>query len=235
MRVARLSLVAVLLMVMGSAVLRAQSPSVAVLTSMVPNHAPAGATTALTITLTGNDFTSDSAVYFGGLVETTFINSTTLSAIVPPAQLASPAIGNVYVNNVSTQRSSNALPFYVFPNAPPTINRLTANIGQLTFTDPAQVPATAVAAGGGTELYIAGNNLLGATVTVGGGDVTVSYQAPGSLQGAFIYSSNPLLGFTNTFIQIRFSAAPGAAVDHDSKSERSRRQLRRPTLHAQGY
>jgi len=59
-----------------------------VLTGMSPTTAPAGATTGVTLTLTGSSFVATSyAMFSGNPLATTFVSATQLTAVVPPTSL----------------------------------------------------------------------------------------------------------------------------------------------------
>ena len=186
-----------------------------VLTTISPNTEPAG-TASVTLTLTGSGFFSGSAVLVGStFVDTTFINESTLTAVWHPTSTA-PGIYSVQVvNKDSTGQihlQSGTQSFYLLPTVAPTITSLTRNVTGLTIVNPNQLPALVGATGGNTEVQIAGNNLLEATVSVSGTGVTVSYGYfhPASLlvqpPQPPIYTSDPLAGGGWTYLRFSVSA-----------------------------
>jgi hypothetical protein len=190
-----------------------------VLQSISPTQIVAGSTSPVTLTLTGTGFSPSSVVQASFTqLETTFVNSTTLTAVIPPAKLSGPAV-------LAIQVGSPALPFYVFPAAPPTVSSVNASIRELKITNLNQLPALMGATGGSTETQITGTNLVGASVSVSGTGVTVSY---GFYQSAtfyigtpYQYVSDPLGPFvepseftpavSNTVEQILFTVSPNAS------------------------
>lgn len=82
-------------------------------TSVSPGSVPAGSPQT-TITVTGSNFLSDSVVYFGATALTTmYIGGTQLTAIIPPALLASLGTYSITVFTPSTGETSNPQAFTV--------------------------------------------------------------------------------------------------------------------------
>jgi hypothetical protein len=202
----------------AAAVSRIEAQSAqAVLQFIMPSQVMAGSTVPVTLTLTGTGFTANSLV--DGL-ETTFVSSTTLTAVIPPAKLSGPSVSVIHVSNTSP-----SLPFYIFPADPPAASSAFVSVSGLTLTNRSQLPASTGATGGSTEAAITGTNLLGAAVSVSGAGVTVSYgyynAAPYSGGFTYQYVNEPLAPFNqgspyasavgNTGLQLLFSVAPDAA------------------------
>jgi hypothetical protein len=195
----------------------AQTLPTPVLTSVTPNQAPAGSLENITLTLRGSGFFPGSAVQVGQTLETTFINETTLTAILNPSRFGGPSVQSVVVVNRSSTgdaRQSGSLRFYLYPPNPPVVSSSVAKVRQLSYQDPTQVPAMIGATGGSTETSFAGTNLVGASVAVSGAGVTVAYGAfPDSLTevrpSPFVYLADPVSSSTS---QIRFSVAPDATL-----------------------
>lgn len=106
------------------------------LTTITPNSAPAGSP-ALTVTATGVGFTAADVLYFGaqGPLSTTFVSSTTLTAVVPSAALAT--AGSASVSVTDTFANSVLLPFTIAPPGAPSITEtgpLSVNAGGPAFT-----------------------------------------------------------------------------------------------------
>lgn len=139
-----------------------------VLQAVTPNTAPAGGS-GVTITATGVGFVPADVVYFNASgpqwpLVTTFVNSTTLSAVVPAAALANAVSATVYViNSVPGTGASGVLPFTIASSA-------------LSVTS--ATPAV-VAAGGATfPLTITGSGFVsGAVVNWSGTPLTTTYQS----------------------------------------------------------
>jgi len=88
-------------------------PATPALTTLSPSTYPVGSST-FTLTLTGSHFVSgDTVTWAGSPLTTTYVSSTTLTAVVPASDLAVAGSFNVAVNNPTNSRTSNALPFTV--------------------------------------------------------------------------------------------------------------------------
>ncbi len=138
------------------------NPGTPILTSISPNHigVNSGATT---ITLTGSRFYSGTQVSFGAFgITPTVTNDTTMTAVVPAAQLTTARNVSVTVNN-QTWGTSGAQTFAV-ENPAPTITSLS--------------PASSSIVTQGFTLTINGTFVNPATVTFGGQAMTISSQSP---------------------------------------------------------
>jgi hypothetical protein len=140
-----------------------QSNTGAVISFLSPTNATAGGGD-LTMTVTGAGFDQKTVVHWNGQnLATTFVNSASLTAVVPAADTAK--AGTYFVNTVSPHSGaqnnglSNVVNFTVFPppNPPPTISKLT--------------PSCAVAGSSSFTITIAGTNFLPASDPSGGSQV----------------------------------------------------------------
>jgi hypothetical protein len=88
--------------------------SPAALTSILPSNAPAGSADTI-ITVTGTNFVSGAVVQFGEtILNTTLVNSTELTALIPAGKLANAGTYNVAVYNTAPGGgSSGSVPFIV--------------------------------------------------------------------------------------------------------------------------
>ena len=118
-----------------------------VLTSMTPSSATVSGPQ-FTLTVNGSNFASGATVVWnGGLLVTTFVNATQLTATVPAGLIAGTGSANVTVINPSgTNTTSNALSFTITGAASPTISTLN--------------PAAATAGGTGFTLAINGQGFI---------------------------------------------------------------------------
>jgi trimeric autotransporter adhesin len=158
-----------------------QTSTGATITNVSPSGVSAGATSDLTITVIaslGNPFPVGTVVEWNGVkLVSTFVDSVTVTAVVPKAYLAKP--GTAYVNTFAPQSGtgmnglSNALAFLVYgaPNPVPT----------LTSISPATAPACGASCSNvSVSLTVTGTNFL-PTSTNGGS--TVSFASPGTPDG----------------------------------------------------
>jgi len=107
--------------------------------------------TATSITITGSGFTATSVVRVNGTnVSTTFVNSTTITAIIPPSFLVDSAPLAVTVYNPEADVTSNSLTFLVLATSGPSVATISPGYVRVGTT---------------TTITITGNNLLGAVVT----------------------------------------------------------------------
>jgi len=82
------------------------------ITSVSPSSAPAGSPS-VTVTITGSGFAGNSVAQWNGLsLGTTFVNSTTLTALITAADLTTQGTGQITVAN-STGPVSNSFPFVI--------------------------------------------------------------------------------------------------------------------------
>jgi hypothetical protein len=169
-----------------------QSNTGAVISSLSPNNTSAGGGD-LTLTVTGGGFVQKTVVHWNGQnLATTFVNSGSLTAVVPAADTAK--AGTFFVNTVSPHSGSqnnglsNVVNFTVFPppNPAPTISKLT--------------PSCAVAGSVTTSftITIAGTNFLPASDPSGGSQVNWNTATQTTL---------PIVGITSTQVQATVSAA----------------------------
>jgi hypothetical protein len=130
-----------------------------VLNSISPNSVRAGSTS-VTLTVSGTGFNSSSIVRVNGQsIPSTFVNSATLSCLLPDAVLVSPGSLTILVFNADTASTSQPLLVTVFPAAAPIVN--SSNPGG------ASPGATATFA-------VSGKNLTGATMSFSGTEITAS-------------------------------------------------------------
>ncbi|NWJ47138.1 MAG: Ig-like domain repeat protein, partial [Chloroflexi bacterium] len=146
---------------------------VPVITSVSPISTTVQAvTTQITVTVTGSGFIPGSVIRLNGTdLATTYINPTTLSVVIPGAQLSTARVILLTVfNGTPGGGTSNPLAFYVTPVGTAVTSSSTAT------TAPGNTTATATT--GGTGTLTPGN----VTLQASGGSGTVSVA---------IYSSNP--------------------------------------------
>ena len=137
------------------------NPGVPVLTLISPDHATLGSGDT-SIRLTGSGFYSQSQASFAGIaLSTTFVSSTTLTAIIPAALLTKAGNVNVTVGN-QTWGTSGILTFAV-QNPAPTVASLNP-------------PSSSIITKGFT-LTISGSFVNPATVTLGGTAMTIQAQS----------------------------------------------------------
>ena len=164
----------------------AAPPPVAVvptLTSITPSSVKAG-TAEFTLTLTGTDFTSDCIVYTAGAVPepTTFVNATTLTALVNPIASA----GSMSVKVTNSLGTTNVLQITFTPGVP-TLTSIS--------------PTTAV--GGGAEeieVLLFGTNFTEDCIVLTAGAVPepTTYISSGGLSALI----NPLAGSGSMSIKV---------------------------------
>jgi hypothetical protein len=168
-----------------------QSNTGAVISFLSPTNATAGGGD-FTLTVTGAGFEQKTVVHWNGQnLATTFVNSLSVTAVVPAADTAK--AGTYFVNTVSPHSGaqnnglSNVVNFTVFPpsNPPPTISKLT--------------PSCAVAGSSSFTITIAGTNFLPASDPSGGSQVNWNTATQTTL---------PIVGsISSTQIQATVSAA----------------------------
>jgi hypothetical protein len=174
-----------------------QSNTGAVITSLSPANTTAGGGD-FTLTLTGAGFDQKTVVHWNGQnLATTFVNPSSMTAVVPAANTAKAGI--FFVNTVSPHSGSqnnglsNVVNFTVFPppNPPPAISKMT--------------PSCAVAGSTTTSfpITIVGTNFLPASDPSGGSQVNWNTATQTTL---------PIVGpISSTQIQATVSAALVAA------------------------
>jgi hypothetical protein len=152
-----------------------QTSTGATITNLSPSGVAAAATSDLTITVIAsqfNPFPAASVVEWNGVkLVSTYIDSVTITAVVPKAYLAKP--GTAYVNTYAPQSGtgmnglSNALAFLIYgaPNPVPT----------LTSISPATAPACGTSCSGNVTLTVVGTNFLPAS---NNGGTTVAFASP---------------------------------------------------------
>ncbi|MBI5067177.1 MAG: IPT/TIG domain-containing protein [Deltaproteobacteria bacterium] len=196
-----------------------EPPPAPVVTSLSPSSAEAG-TNSLTLTVTGSGFDAASYVTWNGSwVSTTFVDSTTLQAVLSPYQLGATGTAQVGVYSYSGG-TSNTLAFTVTPAMPrpaPVLTGLSpasvdAGSGDLTLTVTGSDfhPSSTVTFGGTYTSYFqttfVSSTELRATITAyylqapGTYPVTVITPSPGGGQSA-------ALTFT-----VKVPSIPGATV-----------------------
>jgi hypothetical protein len=109
---------------------------------------------AVTVTITGTGFDATAVVFSAPLsLPTIFINSNTLQATIPDAQVAIPGTRMLFITNKDTGQNSGFQPFYVYSPLPPAVTSI--------------VPAGEYQ-GSTTPILFIGQNLTGATVSFSG-------------------------------------------------------------------
>ena len=114
------------------------APNTPILTSLSPNSTTVGGPQ-FTLTANGSNFANGATlVWNGGLLSTTFVSATQLTATVPSSLIAAVGTASVTVTNPSgTNATSNALNFAISNAASPTLSSLsptTTNAGGAGFT-----------------------------------------------------------------------------------------------------
>jgi len=95
----------------------ASSAPISVIASINPSSAPAGSPSVL-VTITGSNFASGAGAQWNGLsLNTTFVNSTTLTAQIPAGDLINQGTGQITVVNPAGT-ASNSFPFVVTSGSP---------------------------------------------------------------------------------------------------------------------
>lgn len=120
------------------------------ITNLTPNSATAGQVDNVPITVTGSGFADGAVVVFGSAdLNTTFVNETSLTALIPPGELSTPGTVQVKVRNPAPGNEvSNGVSFTI--TGTPAITNLN--------------PAKAVAGSAGFTLTITGTNFLSGSV-----------------------------------------------------------------------
>mgnify|MGYP000935950390 CR=1 FL=1 len=198
------------------------APTISLLT---PSTATAGGAQ-FTLTVTGTNFVAASVVNWNGVaLSTTFVGSTSLTAVVPAVNIASPTSANITVSTPAPGGgTSSALPFTVSaaPNPVPTVSALSPNtIGAGAAQFSMTVTGTNFVSGSivrwdGADLSTTFNSSTSLTATVpavkvaaaGAGNVTVFNPAPGG--GT---SVTPVtFTITASAAKLAFTTQPGAGV-----------------------
>lgn len=165
------------------------------LTNISPSSVGAGAA-AFTLTATGTNFASGINLFWGGSARTTtFVSSTTLTAAITAADVATARTVQVYVSQSGLD--SGALTFTVTANAPdPVVNSLS--------------PTQATAAGAAFTLTVNGANFVsGATVLWNGVSHTTTFVNSTQLTAAI--SAGDIATAANVSVTVR---NPNAAVSN---------------------
>lgn len=122
------------------------APSPVTVTSLTPAGLNAGAS-ATVLTVTGSGFLSSSVVQWNGApLTTTYVSATSLTAIVPAADLTSPGSVPVMVTNGPGAASSAPVTFAIGEQTAPMITAL--------------APATVTVGNGAFQLVVTGTNFL---------------------------------------------------------------------------
>jgi hypothetical protein len=153
-----------------------------------------------TLTVTGSGFVAASTVNWNGsALATTYVSATSLTAIVPAANLASPTSANVtVVTPAPGGGASNALPFTVSaaPNPVPTVSALSPN--------------TIGAGSAQFSMTVTGTNFVAASVVRwDGADLSTSYNSATSLTATVPAAKVAAAGAANVTV---FNPAPGGGT-----------------------
>lgn len=112
------------------------TPNIPVLTSVSPASVVAGSA-AFTITATGTYFSNTSTINWNGTaLTTTFVSTTSLTAIIPSANIITAGTDSITVSTAGVG-TSNALAFIVQPVPAPVLNSISPNTavaGSTSFT-----------------------------------------------------------------------------------------------------
>jgi concanavalin A-like lectin/glucanase superfamily protein/IPT/TIG domain-containing protein len=164
------------------------------LSSLSPSSALAGGP-AFTLTVTGTNFVTSSAVRWNGAARpTTFVSSTRLSAAIAEADIATPGTAQVRVFTPDEQ-SSNALPFTI-SNAPNPVPALSG------------LSPSAVAAGNPAfTLTVTGSGFVAASVVLWNGGARPTTVVSSTRLQAAISASD--VAFPGTASVTVFTPAPG--------------------------
>lgn len=158
------------------------APNTPVLVSLSPNTATVGGAQ-FTLTANGSNFANGATIVWnGGLLSTTFVSATQLTATVPSSLIAAGGNASVGVVNPSgTNTASNTLTFTVTNTASPTISSLS--------------PATASAGAAGFTLTVNGQGFIsGASIRWNGSSLATTTfvsatQLTGSVPASLIASA----------------------------------------------
>jgi hypothetical protein len=132
------------------------------ISAISPKEVPAGST-AVTVTVTGSGFPSDSTILLNGVAEpTTFVSSTQLQATVPATQLQTGQVLALGVRTATATANASTGTALQVDNPVPTVTTL--------------APAATLIGSGSTTLTITGTNFVqGVVVTVNGSPRTTTY------------------------------------------------------------
>ena len=166
------------------------------LTSLSQNSATAG-DPGFTLTLTGGGFVAGSVVQFDGVPQaTTFVNGTTLDAVVPAAQLAAAGTFNVTVFNAAPGGGTSAPLQFTVNNPAPTLTSLGQN--SATAGDP------------GFTLTLSGAGFVAGSVVQFDGVPQATTFVNGTTLEAAVPAAQ--LAAAGTFNVTVFNAAPGGGT-----------------------
>lgn len=169
------------------------------ITLLAPSTATAGGAQ-FTLSVTGSNFIAASVVNWNGIpLTTTFGSATSLTAVVPAANIASPATASVTVTNPAPGGgTSSALPFTISaaPNPVPTVSALSPNT---TGAGSAQFSMT-----------VSGTNFVaGSVVRWDGADLATTYNSATSLAATVPAAKVADAGAANVTV---FNPAPGGGT-----------------------
>ena len=167
------------------------------ITTLSPSSATVGGAQ-FTLTINGSNFASGaSVVWNGGLLSTTFVSATQLTAVVPASLIAAVGSANVTViNPTGTSTTSNGVTFTVTNLASPTLSSMS--------------PATTAAAGPQFTLTINGQNFLaGAAVRWNGSTLTTTLVSSNQLTAVVPASLIAAAGTATITV-----ANPGGAISN---------------------
>ncbi len=175
------------------------SNPVPAMTLLSPSTAMAGGPQ-FTLTVTGSNFVAASVVNWNGVaLATTFGGATSLTAVVPAANITSPTSANVTVTTPAPGGgTSNALAFTVSaaPNPVPAVSALSPN--------------TIGAGAAQFSMTVTGSNFVpGSTVRWDGADLATTYNSPTSLSAVVPAAKVSAAGAANVTV---FNPAPGGGT-----------------------
>jgi hypothetical protein len=170
------------------------TPVAPTLTAISPASATAGSGP-VTLTATGTNFTSASAVQLNGMnLNTTFGSSTQLTAVIPASALATAGSLSISVFTAGGGTSAS-LPF--------TVNNPAPSLASLS-------PTTAVAGGGDFTLTVNGSNLVnGSVVQVNGSSRSTTFVSGAQLTAAIPAGD---IGSAGTLSITVINSAPGGGA-----------------------
>jgi hypothetical protein len=173
---------------------------VPVATSLSPSSAVVGAGDT-TVTVSGSAFEASSTVLLGGSpIATTYVDGSTLTAVVPSAQLQAAATLSISVKTGAPGGGTSPSLAFVVDNPGPTIASIT--------------PSSATAPSGAVPITVSGSGFVSgvSSVQINGGAVATTYSGSPLALGATIASS--LLQTAGTLSITVANPAPGGGTSN---------------------